>query len=234
MAASVQEQSLVQGGHIKTNNNLPSTFTSSTLARNIVDTMTDHIAHGRLRDMARVFHENCCPGDWTQGDQVSLSCTMYAFYQLGERSEDVGLFEATIRFRWEAALLIDHIVEMFSLPVPRNEICILWDDNTWRVNFPQNASISASEFKQRWRTIAAPLKDSFDLPRLPQQGPPFRRPFRYLMAALLEAHLSEDSLATISAGIIDLMDKVRAFHQQRLCENQDVRRTGHEWLEFIL
>lgn len=199
---------------MQTNKHLPSTFTSST--RNIVDAMTDHMSHGRLREMARVFHENCCPGDWTQGDQVSLSCTMYAFYQLGECSEDVGLFEATIRFRWEEALLADHIVEVFRLPVPRNEICILWDDNTWTHNFIQNASASESELRQRWIAIAAPLKDYFDWPRLPQQGPSFRRPFRYLMAALLEADMSEDSLATTTAGIINLMEKVRAFHQQYL------------------
>lgn len=36
------------------------------------------------------------------------------------------MFAATIRFRWEMAILADYIVRVFELPVPSERVCILW------------------------------------------------------------------------------------------------------------
>ncbi|KAJ5999803.1 hypothetical protein N7481_000212 [Penicillium waksmanii] len=198
--------------------------------QNIVDTMTDHMAHGRLKEMARIFH-GTCPGDWTLSDHVSLSSGLFRFYELGLDTEDAGMFEATIRFRWEAALLADYVVETFRLPVPRNDICIMWHDGAWANAIEKK--FPASEVSQRWLAIAATLEDSFDLPRLPQQGPPFDRPFRYLVAALIEADKPKNILAEICDAIIELMRNVKAFQNQRLCEDREVRRRGREWLRSI-
>ncbi|KAJ5273308.1 hypothetical protein N7478_008433 [Penicillium angulare] len=81
------------------------------------------------------------------------------------------MFEATIRFRWEAALLADYLVEIFRLPVPKNEICIMWYSGVWfnatEKKFP------ASEFIQRWSDINATLNDSIDLPAYHNKARPF-------------------------------------------------------------
>lgn len=110
--------------------------------------------------MARIFHNTTCPYDWTLSDHVSLSGRLFCFYKLGLNLEQAGMLEATMRFRWEAALLADYIVETFRLPVPWNEICIMWHDNAWANAIEKK--LSASEYSQRWLTILAPLKDFFD------------------------------------------------------------------------
>lgn len=157
--------------------------------------------------MARTFHETC-PGYWTLATHISLSSRLFRFYKLGLGVEYAGMLEGTIRYRWEAALLADHIVETFRLPVPSNEICIMWNNWAWANEIEKK--FSESEVTQRWLAIAAKLTDSFDLPRLPQQGPPFERPMRYLVAALIESDKPWDTVVEICDGIVELMGTVRA------------------------
>jgi hypothetical protein len=102
--------------------------------------MTNYIVHGRTKEMARTFHRTC-PGDWTHGWQVAWSGTLFAFYQLDRKLEREGWIQLVIRFRWEAALLADFIVEMFRLSVPRHEICIMWNPRLWREELQKNASL---------------------------------------------------------------------------------------------
>ena len=200
--------------------------------QNIVETMTDHIAHGRTKEMARIFHSTC-PGDWTQGWQVALSGTLFGFYQMDKEPELAGMIQSVIRFRWEAALLADFIVEMFSLPVPRHEICIMWDWRSWQDEIQKNASISRSELRERWSPISLALEDSFNLPCLEQQGPPFTRPFSYLVAALVQANKPKDETTAIIDAIRELLKDARAFQNQCVYEDPEVQRTGREWLKSI-
>jgi hypothetical protein len=200
--------------------------------QNIIETMTNHIAHGRVKEMARIFH-NTCPGDWTQAPQVALSGTLFVFYQLDRKLERAGWIQSVIRFRWEAALLADFIVEIFSLPVPRHEICILWDWRSWQHEIQKSASLSWSELKERASPIYSALGDSFNLPCLEQQGPPFNRPLDYLAAALVEADKPNDETTAIIDDIGELLKDARAFQNQRVYEDPEVQRTGREWLKSI-
>jgi hypothetical protein len=200
--------------------------------QNIIETMTAHIARRRTKEMARIFHSTC-PGDWTKGDQVALSCTLFCFYQLDQQPECAGMIQSVIRFRWEAALLADLIVEMFVLPVPRQEICIMWDWHFWLNEYQQKTSTSRSEVMERWSTISMALEDSFNFPCLEQQGPRFRRPMYYVIAALIEAEKPEDETTAIIDAIRELLKDAQAFQNHRVYENTEVQRTGREWLKSI-
>ncbi|CAI7598210.1 unnamed protein product [Penicillium pancosmium] len=204
----------------------------------IIDTMPDHMAHERLKEMARIFHSTTCPYDWTLCDHVTLSSRLFCFYELGLNLEQAGTFEATMRFRWEAALFADYIVETFRLPVPWDEICIMWHDCAWANAIEKK--ISASEYSQRWLTIAPLLEDIFDSlgvchrePGLPVQGPSFHRPFRYVVAALIEANKPEDELTAVSNEIKEAIKNVRTFQNQRVCQDEEVKCRGREWLESL-
>ena len=81
-----------------------------------------------------MFHAPC-PGDWNRGREVAWGGTSFGFYQLGIFPESEAKIYHTIRFRWEAALLADFLVAMYELPMPRNEMCIMWDWQSWGLNF---------------------------------------------------------------------------------------------------
>ncbi|OQD60310.1 hypothetical protein PENPOL_c025G05755, partial [Penicillium polonicum] len=61
----------------------------------------------------------------TDGSKPWEGFSTNLFRRLGQRAD------ATIRFRWEMALLADYVVSVFGLPVPSNRIYILWDESAW-------------------------------------------------------------------------------------------------------
>lgn len=197
-----------------------------------IENMTALIAQCRIKEMARMFHATC-PGDWTRGREVAWGGTLYGFYQLGIFPESEAMIYSTIRFRWEAALLADFLVAMHELPMPRNEICIMWDWQSWDVEFRVKTSMSKSEFNQRWMAVALPFNDCFDFSRLPDQGPRFMRPFTYLVAALLEANKPEHETNSIINAIQEFMQNAQSFHRQRVFASSEVQRTGREWLRSV-
>ncbi|KGO46330.1 hypothetical protein PEX1_022430 [Penicillium expansum] len=197
-------------------------------ANQVVDEMTGHIAHGRLKGMARIFHQTC-PGEWDRGKDVGFGGTLRAFYERDEYQERAPMFEAAIRFRWEAALLADYILELFDLPAPSKEICIMWNRFLWI----KHSRETMPNLEARWPKMYNSLSGHFKTPCLREQGPPFYRPLHYLVAALLEADKPEDETSAIISGIGNFMSTVRMFHHQRLFEDQEVRGRGHEWLKSI-
>lgn len=202
----------------------------ATEGQGIVDTMTDHMAHGRLKEMARIFHEDTCPGDWTHFDHVALSARLFQFYK-GLDNTCKDMLEATIRFRWEAALLADYVVETFRLPLPSNQICIMWHSGVWGIEMEK--IYPKSEFDPRCGYATEKLKDCFDLPRLPLQGPEFTRPLEYIVAALFETNKPRETLTELCNAIVALMENIKAFQSQRLCKDPEVRIRGRQWLKSI-
>ncbi|KGO66075.1 hypothetical protein PITC_056090 [Penicillium italicum] len=197
----------------------------------VIDEMTGHIAHRRLKGMARTFHQTC-PGDWDRGKEVGFGGTLRAFYERDLFQEKAPMFEAAIRFRWEAALLADYILELFDLPAPSKEICIMWNRLLWLEH--KLETMPRPDLDARWRKIYNSLSGYFKIQScLSEQGPPFYRPLHYLVAALLEADKTEHETSAIISGIGDFMRTVKMFHQQRLFEDQEVRGRGREWLNSI-
>ncbi|KAJ5158291.1 uncharacterized protein N7500_007942 [Penicillium coprophilum] len=199
-------------------------------ANQVIEEMTDHIAHRRLKGMAQTFHQTC-PGDWDRGKEVGFGGTLRAFYERDQYKERAPMFEAAIRFRWEAALLADYILELFGLPAPGKEICIMWNRLLWIQR--QLETIPMPDLELRWKKMYNSLSGYFQTPCLREQGPPFYRPLHYLVAALLEADKPERETSAIISAIGDFMSTVRMFQQQRLSEDKDVRGRGREWLKSI-
>ncbi|KAJ5439831.1 uncharacterized protein N7458_010829, partial [Penicillium daleae] len=83
---------------------------------------------GPVKQPARLFHENTCPGDWDCPPTASLRSILHTFYE-GELKEDEAptIFEiaSIIRYRWEMGPLAHQMVNMLGLPMPGNAMCIL-------------------------------------------------------------------------------------------------------------
>ncbi|KAJ5513314.1 hypothetical protein N7463_002866 [Penicillium fimorum] len=194
----------------------------------IIDEMTDHIAHRRLKEMARTFHTTC-PGDWDRGKEVGFGGTLRALYERDEYQERAPIFESTIRFRWEAALLADYIIELFELPVPSKEICIMWN-RIWWIECNRR---TMPDLQARWKKMYNSLSGHFMTPCFSEQGPPFYRPLHYLVAAFIEADKPDGEASAVISTIGEFMSTVRTFHQQRLCKDREVRSRGRAWLRTI-
>jgi hypothetical protein len=194
----------------------------------IVHQMTDNIAHGRIKAMGRLFHQTC-PGDWDRGRMVGFGGTLRAYYEHDEFKERAPIFAATIRFRWEMALLTDYIIDVFGLPMPSKRICILWDESAWE------AAVTKADptWKQRYDWITSALGDCFILVPNNNQGPIFFRPKCYLVAALVEANKPEDETMAIIDAIEQFMERQKKFHEQRACQDERVRDRGREWLKTV-
>ncbi|CAG8304815.1 unnamed protein product [Penicillium salamii] len=92
----------------------------------IIENMIGLIAKHKIKEMAMMFYATC-PGDWTQGREVGWGGTLFRLYRFDEFLRDEAKIYSTIRFRWEMALLVDFLIAIYELPIPRNEMCILWD-----------------------------------------------------------------------------------------------------------
>ncbi|OQE28923.1 hypothetical protein PENFLA_c004G04538 [Penicillium flavigenum] len=157
--------------------------------------------------------------------------TLRGFCERDLFQEKAPMFEAAIPFMWEAALLADDILELFDLPAPGKEICIMWNRVLWIEH--KLETMPMPDLEARWRKMYNSLSGYFEIPCLRERGPPFYRPLHYLVAAFLEADKPERETSAIISAIGDFMSTVRMFHQQRLCEDQEVRGRGRQWLKSI-
>ncbi|KAJ6095276.1 hypothetical protein N7486_006022 [Penicillium sp. IBT 16267x] len=171
----------------------------------IVTKMTEALADGTLKDMARIFHQTC-PEDWTLGMNEAFGAKLRAYYERDECKEQAPMLAATIRFRWEMGLLTDYLVGVFGLPLPRDEICVLWHQHAWQdtMNKPDPT------WRIRWDRIT----DVFDVLPREDQGPLFYRPRWYLTAALVEADKSEDETLAIVSAVGQFTEILKEFHYE--------------------
>ncbi|KAJ5560411.1 hypothetical protein N7513_002810 [Penicillium frequentans] len=175
----------------------------------IVSEMTDALAHGTLKETARLFHQTC-PDDWTLEINVAFGAKLQSYYEHGQDKEQAPMLAATIRFRWEMGLLTDYLVSLFDLPMPCNEICILWCQRAWQ----DTMDMTDSAWKVRWDRIENALGSSFDVLPREDQGPPSYRPRWYLTAALVEADRSEDETLTIISAAGHFTEILKEFHYE--------------------
>ncbi|KAJ5657419.1 uncharacterized protein N7484_001068 [Penicillium longicatenatum] len=175
----------------------------------IVTKMTEALAHGTLKDMARIFHQTC-PGDWDLDMNVALGEKLQAYYERNEGKEHAPMLAATIRFRWEMGLLADYLVSLFGLPIPCNEVCALWHQKSWQYAMEK----TNTTWRVRWDKITNALGRSFDVIPREDQGPLFYRPPWYFTAALVEADKSEDEILTIVSAVCEFSEILKEFHYE--------------------
>ncbi|KXG48187.1 uncharacterized protein PGRI_020570 [Penicillium griseofulvum] len=202
--------------------------TSSGSASEIVEQMTDNITHGRIKAMGRHFRQTC-PGDWDRGRMVGFGGTLRAYIERDEYKERAPMFAATIRFRWEMALLTDYVVSYFNLPKPDNQICIMWNGFAWMVRMDK----ADPTWHEREEKITRALGECFHLVPRDDQGPLFFRPNWYLTASLVEANKPHEETMAIISAIIQFMETLNYFHKQRACEDECVRRCARDWFKSI-
>lgn len=135
---------------------------------------------------------------------------------------NMDMLEATIRVRWEAALLADYIVETFRLPLPGNATCIMWHGGFWRNQMKR----LYPDLQQWWTDIHQKLVDCFDLPPLSLQGPQFNRPLFDIVAGLIEAKkplktLTKFCNATMRSRKMPRFSKADASARTQRCVAED-------------
>lgn len=175
----------------------------------IVSKMTEALAHGTLRETARIFHQTC-PDDWTLDINVGFGAMLRSYYEQDEGKEQAAMLAATIRFRWEMGLLTDYLVSLFDLPMPCNDICILWCQRAWQ----DVMDMTDPAWRVRWDRIENTLGRSFNVLPREDQGPLFYRPRWYLTAALVEADKSEDETLSIVAAVGQFTEILKEFHYE--------------------
>lgn len=95
-------------------------------------------------------------------------------------------------------LLTDFLVKKFSLPIPGQEICILWHENEWKVSQKIVGHSENSELRKRFDRIYQALNHCLEPARQEDQGPVFYRPSAYFTAALFEGNqIWEETLSII-------------------------------------
>ncbi|RMJ26727.1 hypothetical protein PHISP_02381 [Aspergillus sp. HF37] len=173
----------------------------------MVDAMTEHIYHGRIMEMVRLFHQTC-PGDWEPAPNVSFSGTLRGYYDFDQFEDEDPELAATIRFRWETALLADYIVSLFGLPVPNDEMCILWNRYTWQ----QRIEATIPDWRDRQYKY-------FSVSR-------FVRPIGYLSASLSELEATEETKMAKISEILAFLEQIEQSNAQKVCQNAGVSSCG--------
>ncbi|KAJ6003172.1 hypothetical protein N7451_005719 [Penicillium sp. IBT 35674x] len=187
----------------------PASYADTGAEPEIVSKMTEALAHGTLKETARIFHQTC-PGDWTLDMNVAFGAKLRSYYEHDEGKEQAPILAATIRFRWEMGLLTDYLVSLFDLPMPCNEICILWYQRAWQ----DAMDMTDFAWRVRWDRIGNALGRSFDVLPREDQGPLFYRPQWYLTAALVEADRSEDEILSIVSAVSQFTKTLKEFHYE--------------------
>lgn len=175
----------------------------------IITKMAEALAHGTLKDMARIFHQTC-PGDWSLGDNVVFGVRLRSFYEHEEGKEHAPMLAATIQFRWEMGLLTDYLISLFGLPMPCNKICALWDPHVWQ----DAMNMIGNTWRVRWDRVENALGKSFDVLPREDQGPSFDRSRWYLTAALVEANGSENENLAIVSAVCEFTEILKEFHYE--------------------
>jgi hypothetical protein len=196
-----------------------------------VDEMTAHIRHGRILPMARLFLETC-PNDWTQGREVAWGAALRGYVKGDpEVVKDKGPYIlATIRFRWEMAIFCDYIISALQLPIPNDEICIMWNEYEWQRSIIKEIPDWDKRHTYVWHAL---LEGGFLLSPREDQGPPFYRPLRYIACALVQANKPKDETAALMQVIMNFMDQAKKFNHDRVCNNHKVRDHARNWIQSI-
>ncbi|KAJ5710637.1 hypothetical protein N7488_004793 [Penicillium malachiteum] len=200
--------------------------------QDLVHEMTSSIAHGRIRAMVECFRQTC-PGDWESGWQPSLAGRMRSYCEHLGHEDDALEFASTIRFRWEMGLLTDFLVQRFSLPIPDNQMCIMWHRNGWKARMGIGSSYSDCTKQKRYKKVYKALGDCLEPSRHENQGHEFYRPHEYFAAALYEANKSWEETLAIIEEVRNFLKEVVKFHHQNAMQDSRTRGRGRNWLKSL-
>lgn len=188
----------------------------------VVAEMTSHIYHGRVKNMAIIYHLFCRPGDWQNENMPRFGRELREYYTENLHEEQAPWFAAVIQYEWEAALFTDQVVQLFNLPLPNNKICILWDPS--RCGFPGWGLFGIS--KRRQGLINLMLYPTF---HTPCRFGHFHRPREYLIAAILKARMSRIDMLALITSIGKFIDRVKAFDPNKPSD-ESIEKWIEEWL----
>jgi hypothetical protein len=183
--------------------------------------------------MARAFLKTC-PNDWTYGWGNYIRGTLQKFINEKKCPDDDIDIAAMISFQWEAAQTADLLVRYFKLPMPNNEICIMWN----RLKWEQKMLAKSPDYRQRSQaTWAIFTGKGLELEPGVLQGPPLARFSQYLHAAILEADLTASDADKITSQMAFFMNQIKETHQEEVLElifnDQTVIQRGRNWLRSI-
>ncbi|KAI0532413.1 hypothetical protein GGR58DRAFT_507431 [Xylaria digitata] len=168
----------------------------------IIESMCNH----QVQEVARIFREETCPGDWDAGWNIRYSTILRRCAE-GERpnklpnpdgwEEDTEIIES-IWFRLQLGFFTDAIIKDHGLPMPSGEACLFWHKKTWE----QEIEKTMPDLRgSRARIANRLMRGGFIVQPRPEQGPEWIRPWQYLSSAIVLADLPEQET-------VNLIDKI--------------------------
>ncbi|OKO98895.1 hypothetical protein PENSUB_8812 [Penicillium subrubescens] len=177
--------------------------------------MTYYLREGPVEILARLFHENTCPGDWNRHPSAALGGDLKAFYQgepIGGKTPAAEEITSIIRYQWELGLLADQIVNMFGLPVPDNTMCILWNLGTWSSYVWSN--LTSLRWYRLFRKVCGYKHEL--IPPQSDQGWEFRRPWLYVLRSLFLWGKSDLETEHMVRRIASFLRGIQRFNKQAM------------------
>lgn len=181
---------------------------SKTPKQAMMDEMTNLIRQNRVPEMAWLLLQTC-PGDWDCGWGPMVRSTLIRAIKRELPVEELSEVAATICFRWELAHYADHLVNIFGLPVPGGESCILWDFGKWRSEL---ASGQHRHHSSVWEMV---VQGGIKPNLLDHDGYPFDRFLHYMVAAVTLTNLPEGLTRSLVTSLVEYTAGEQGFIQQR-------------------
>ncbi|KAI1158553.1 hypothetical protein F5B18DRAFT_667795 [Nemania serpens] len=178
--------------------------------------MAESIRNHQVQEVALLFREKTCPGDWKSWD-ITYGSILGECVK-GERpnklpnpdpkkSHEKLEIAASVQFRWGMGLFTDVIIKNFGLPAPRGQHCLFW-----REYLRKKPGVGEPSMKDRIIKLGTRLlHEGFIVRPKLEQGPEFIRPCRYVTTAILEANLPEQEEVNVIGEIVEIMRQYRGI-----------------------
>ena len=215
----------------------------------------------RVEEMVHLWRQTC-PGDanksnWHSENYFMNRCLetgqvthvpseddLWAMEEMGDEFVPLPRYEYNladiIEYRLNMAQLAQHILARLGLPRPSNQSCLAWYELSWSDRMVADPTRGFADVfdvrKEKTRLFKYVHSHEFlgRLAPMPQQGPRFHRFHRYLIAGVIEAHLtSADEEKRVMSAILDMISEAEKFYEQRALADPEVRRLQKKYLEWF-
>ncbi|KAK0622632.1 hypothetical protein B0T14DRAFT_384529, partial [Immersiella caudata] len=199
----------------------------------VIDEMTCHLLHARVRSMASLFY-NICDPDWVKGQNIRLGGAIHCYLRGEPAHYSEAEIAGIIRFRWMTSRLMDRFIDDHGLTAPNGQICILW--NTEEYELAMRKKHGTREWSGRYSSVWKGLLRGDGLIRpSDDQGPPFYRSLQYVTSAIAENSFAEgeDKANAAVEAYCNFVATLRKHHIASAMDSATVRTSARSWLKAV-
>jgi len=198
----------------------------------IIDEMTCAMAHSRVTNMARLFVEVLCPGDWNKGQNVAVAGDIFLFLRNDPDALSASEIADIISFRWDTCLLVDRFVDNHGLCRPDGKICVMWHSQEYPM--AMRDKYGRDGWTERYSPVRRELVEgNAIISPAHHQGPVFNRPLAYITSAIAETCTTQEETDRMVQQYCEYVASIRKFHLNRAIDSTAVQINARKWLGSI-